>query len=172
MSTHRSLVDVYAAELSELHGAEVLLGQALPSVVDAAADPQLREILTDIAAQTRRHAEGLGRILQRLGREVDQTESAAMAALVEGVHDAIADAPNSRVLAPADMRIRDAALIAWWRKIEHYRIAAYACVCAFAEVGDDDEDTELLRDSLREARKEDDDLADLADSIINVQAPW
>jgi ferritin-like metal-binding protein YciE len=172
MATQKSLADVYAAGLADLHRAEVLIGDALPAVGEAVADSQLRDILVEATAQTRRRAESIARILQRLGRDVDGTQSVGMTALLDGVHQAIREPTDARVHAPADMRIRDAQFIVGWRKVAHYRIAGYASACALAEAGDDDQDTEVLRDSLRETREEDEDLADLADSIINVQAPW
>ena len=172
MVTHKSLVDVYAAELTKLLGIEVMVVQALPSVVESVADPQLREMLAESAAHAQHRADSITHILQRLGRDPEAADSPAMSALLQDVKEVASCASDGRVYAPADMRIRDAALIAVWRKIEHHRIAGYACTSALAEVGDDDADTEVLRSSLREIREEDDDVADLADSIINVQAPW
>jgi ferritin-like metal-binding protein YciE len=172
MTQHTSLVEVYVAALTDLHSAERLLSEALPAVVDAAADPQLREILSESAAQVPRQIADVAQILSCLGRDVQKTSAPAMAALLERVGKTIETASMTRVYSPADLRIRDAALIVEWRKVGHHRIAGYAGACALAEVGENDHDAEVLHRSLRETVEVDEDLADLANGIINVQAPW
>jgi ferritin-like metal-binding protein YciE len=70
----------------------------------------------------------------------------------------------------AEPGVMDAALIAAAQKIEHYEIAAYGCVCTYAEMLGHDEVHELLGRNLGEEEDTDQRLSNLAESVINPQA--
>jgi ferritin-like metal-binding protein YciE len=59
----------------------------------------------------------------------------------------------------------DAALIGAAQRVEHYEIAAYGTVCAFAkELGESDQ-AELLSETLEEEKETDEKLTELAGEI-------
>jgi ferritin-like metal-binding protein YciE len=63
----------------------------------------------------------------------------------------------------------DAALIGAAQRVEHYEIAAYGTVCAFAEQLGETEQNSLLNETLEEEKETDEKLTDLAQRI-NAQA--
>jgi ferritin-like metal-binding protein YciE len=66
--------------------------------------------------------------------------------------------------------VLDAALIMTAQKVEHYEIAAYGCVCTYAEMLGYEEAHELLGQNLDEEETTDERLTALAESVINVEA--
>ena len=66
--------------------------------------------------------------------------------------------------------VLDAALISAAQKVEHYEIAAYGCVCTYAEMLGHDEVHELLGQTLEEEEETDQKLSALAESVINIDA--
>lgn len=64
----------------------------------------------------------------------------------------------------------DAALIASAQKVEHYEIAAYGCVCTYAEMLGYDQVHELLGQNLDEEETTDQRLTVLAERVVNPRA--
>ena len=69
-------------------------------------------------------------------------------------------------LVPAEL---DAGLISAAQRVEHYEIAAYGCVCAYAKLLQEDHASSLLRKTLEEEKKTNEKLTELSDKI-NVEA--
>jgi ferritin-like metal-binding protein YciE len=61
--------------------------------------------------------------------------------------------------------VLDAALIGAAQRVEHYEIAAYGTVCAFADVLGETEHVSLLQDTLEEEKETDKKLSELAKEI-------
>jgi ferritin-like metal-binding protein YciE len=70
----------------------------------------------------------------------------------------------------AEPSVLDAALIAAAQKVEHYEIAAYGCVCTYAEMLGHDDVHDLLGQTLDEEEETDQKLTALAETVINVDA--
>jgi ferritin-like metal-binding protein YciE len=64
----------------------------------------------------------------------------------------------------------DAALIAAAQKVEHYEIASYGTVVAWARQMGHDEGVELLQKTLEEEKAADDKLTQIAESSVNQKA--
>jgi ferritin-like metal-binding protein YciE len=65
--------------------------------------------------------------------------------------------------------VMDAALIGAGQRLEHYEIAAYGTVCAFAELLGETAHLELLQQTLDEEKQTDEQLTELSQEI-NVAA--
>lgn len=63
----------------------------------------------------------------------------------------------------------DAALISAAQRVEHYEIAGYGTVIAFAELLGESEQASLLKETLQEEKETDEKLTELA-TEINAQA--
>jgi ferritin-like metal-binding protein YciE len=66
--------------------------------------------------------------------------------------------------------VRDAAIISAAQKIEHYEIASYGTLCAFAKVLGLEEVADLLEQTLEEEKEADSKLTDVAESSVNFEA--
>ena len=65
----------------------------------------------------------------------------------------------------------DAALIASAQRVEHYEIAGYGTVRTFASILGEEDAAELLQQTLDEEGETDKLLTELAESVVNVEAP-
>ncbi len=68
--------------------------------------------------------------------------------------------------------VRDASLVTAIQHINHYEIAGYGTAIAYAKTHDQHDIAELLLDTLREEKKADMGLSDLAHDRINPDAKW
>ena len=66
--------------------------------------------------------------------------------------------------------IRDATIILAGQKVEHYEIATYGTLCAFAKILGENEVVALLEETLKEEKGADEKLSEIAESTINIQA--
>jgi ferritin-like metal-binding protein YciE len=145
-----SLRKLYFDQLQQLHSAETQITEALPKMIQSAAEPELKNALQTHLQETKGHVARLEQILNDAKGSVDSKKSKGMAALIAEGEDVIKDA--------ADQSVRDAGIIAAAQKVEHYEIAAYGTVRNFAEILGKDSDAGLLDQTLEEEK--------LADSIL------
>jgi len=61
--------------------------------------------------------------------------------------------------------VLDAAMIASAQRVEHYEIAAYGTVCAFAELLERNDDLGLLKETLEEEKKADEKLTQISETV-------
>jgi ferritin-like metal-binding protein YciE len=70
----------------------------------------------------------------------------------------------------AEPEVKDAGLIAAAQRVEHYEMAAYGTVHAYAKLLGDNQAAKLLQQTLEEEGAADKKLTKLAESIINLEA--
>ena len=151
-----SLEDVFATQLAELRSAETQLIDALPRMAVSATDRTLQGLLVRHHEQTRRHRQRLDVVIRAVEVEVDvpDEDCGAMRALIR---DAVAVAG-----APGAGDVRDVALIAAARRIEHLEIASYATASALADELFYVQEARSLRETLGEEHGADARLVQLA----------
>ena len=66
--------------------------------------------------------------------------------------------------------VRDAGIISAAQKVEHYEIATYGTLCAFAKTLGEDESMNLLQQTLDEEKEADETLTEIAESSVNLEA--
>jgi len=64
----------------------------------------------------------------------------------------------------------DAGLIAAAQRVEHYEIAGYGCVHTYAQQLGEQQDAQLLQQTLNEEGQTDKKLTQLAEQVINLEA--
>ena len=156
-----SLKDLYIAELQEARSFEGQIANALGELADRASDGALREMLAGERPESLRHGERVTALLERHGVDPRAHEDQTMRAIL-----AEAGKWAAEIDEPA---VRDAALIASVQRIQHYEIAAYGALVAWArEQGL--EDAETLAGILEEEKAADDKLSTLAGERVNAGA--
>ncbi len=142
-----SLRDLYVEQLQDLYNAEQQLIKALPKMARAASSEELKAAFEDHLGQTRQHAQRIETIFEQMGEKAKGKKCKAMEGLVEEGGEVIKE--------DMDDGIKDAALIAAAQRVEHYEIAGYGCVRAYAtRLGEDDAAT-LLSQTLQEEKAAD-----------------
>jgi ferritin-like metal-binding protein YciE len=157
-----SLEDLLVHELQDIYHAEGQILKALPRMIKAASHPELKSAFEEHRLQTEGQVERLEQAFKLLGIPAKGKKCEGMAGLLEEGKKTMAEDGEPGVL--------DAALIAAAQKVEHYEIAAYGCVCTYAEMLGHDEVHDLLGQTLEEEEETDQKLTALAESVINLDA--
>jgi ferritin-like metal-binding protein YciE len=158
-----SLHDLYLEQLRDLYNAEQQLIKALPKMAKAASSEELKAAFEDHFGKTRQHAQRIETIFEQMGAKAQGKRCKAMEGLVEEGGEVLKE----------DMAddIKDAALIAAAQRVEHYEIAGYGCVHAYAiRLGDNDA-ASLLAETLQEEKEADKTLNDIAEEL-NQEVPF
>jgi ferritin-like metal-binding protein YciE len=157
-----SLEDLFIEQISDLYDAEQRLTEALPKMADAAHSPALKNAFQTHLLETKGHVTRLERIFQQMGKTPERETCAAMKGLISEGEDMIN--------ATGDPHVKDAALIAAAQRVEHYEMAGYGTVRAFAEeLGRNDIANELQK-TLDEEGNADKILTQIAEEEANVHS--
>jgi ferritin-like metal-binding protein YciE len=134
--------------------------RALPKMAKAATSEDLRAGFEEHLEQTKGHVQRLETIFEQLGESPKGKKCKGMEGLIEEGSEAI-DEHDGAVL--------DAALIGAAQRVEHYEMAGYGTVIAFAEELGESKHVSLLNETLEEEKATDKKLTGLAGDI-NAQA--
>jgi ferritin-like metal-binding protein YciE len=154
--------DLYLQQLRDLWDAEGQLVDALPAMVEAATDAELKRAFEEHLEVTKMQKSRLEDIFNDLGEDPEGHTCAAMKGLIkEG---------NEVAEAEGDASVRDAGLIAAAQRIEHYEISGYGTARTFARRLNREADAELLQKTLDEEGATDKKLTSIAERDVNVEA--
>jgi ferritin-like metal-binding protein YciE len=151
------LRDLYLDELRDLHNAENQLVKALPKMAKASSSDELREGFEQHLEQTKGHVERLEQIFEALDESPKGTKCVGMEGLIKEGSEIMDEDFEGAVM--------DAALIGAAQRVEHYEIAAYGTVIAFANQLGESEHASLLKQTLEEEKETDQKLTSLSDDI-------
>jgi ferritin-like metal-binding protein YciE len=112
--------------------------------------------------ETKGHVERLTKIFEKLGEKPGGKKCKAMEGLVEEGKETIEE--------DASDEAKDAGLIAAAQRVEHYEMAGYGTVRAYAKLLGEDAALKLLQETFDEESAADKKLTKLAESVINLQA--
>jgi len=116
-------------ELKDLYNAESQLVKALPKMAKSASWDQLRQGFEEHLEQTKEHVQRLEKIFQELEETPKGKKCMGMEGLVKEGSEVMEKDFEDAVM--------DAALIGAAQRVEHYEIAAYGTVYAFAKLSKD-----------------------------------
>ena len=154
-----TLHNLYVQELRDLHAAEIQIQAALPTVIEAAGSPDLKDALRSHLAITEGQIARLENILGTHGDTFPDSPCEGMRGLIAEV-TALMDEEG-------DATIRDIGLIAGCRRIEHYEMAGYANVRKIAECLGCEEDALMLTATLEEESSTDDELTSVVTILLS-----
>src|SRR3954452_1030706 len=157
-----NLRELLVDELRDLFNAENQILKALPKMAKKAYHPELKQAFETHLAETQGHVQRLEEVFQILGEKPKGKPCAAMQGIVEEGKEIMGEDYDDDVM--------DAALIAAAQKVEHYEIASYGTVRAWAKLLKEKEIVGLLQQTLDEEGKTDKLLTKLATSSINIEA--
>lgn len=149
-------------QLKDIYWAEKAITRAMPEMVEKASSQELADALSEHMEQTLQHITRLENVFEILDMKAEAEKCEAMEGLIEEAEDIIDGLEEGPV--------RDAGIIAAVQKIEHYEIASYGTLRAFANILGEYEAASLLEETLAEEKEADMGLTDLAESAINIEA--
>jgi ferritin-like metal-binding protein YciE len=159
--TKDSLQELYVDELKDLLSAETQITKALPKMAKAASSDELRQGFEEHLEQTKGQIERLQQIFQMLGEKGTGKKCLGMEGLLKEGAEVMGEDYDDSVM--------DAALISAAQRVEHYEIAGYGSVIAYADLLGESEQASLLRETLEEEKETDEKLTELSKEI-NVEA--
>jgi len=158
----QSLHELFLDQLQDIYYAEKQLIRALPKMKKAANDDGLRQAFGNHLEETEGHAESLEEAFRSLGLKEKSKKCQAIIGILKEGDELVADFKKSPAL--------DAALIAAAQKVEHYEIATYGCLHAWAVQMGHEEVADILERILGEEKKANETLTELAEVSCNPAA--
>jgi len=162
MAEAGTLHDAFIDELRDTYDAEKQLTKALPKMAKAAKSPELRTALEAHLEETMGQIERLERVFESLEEKVRGKHCDGMAGIIEEGKSIMGE--------DFDDATMDACLIAAGQRAEHYEMAAYGTLVAWARGMGHDEAANLLQETLEEEKAADEKLTAIAESGINQDA--
>src|SRR5678816_3849155 len=162
MAETSTLHDAFIDELRDSYDAERQLTKALAKLAKASTSPQLREAFETHLKETEGHIERLERVFENLEEKVRGKHCEGIAGIIEEGKSVMEE--------DFDGATMDACLIAGGQRAEHYEMAAYGTLIAWAKALGHDEAAELLQQTLDEEKAADEKLSGLAEGGINQSA--
>jgi ferritin-like metal-binding protein YciE len=162
MAAAGTLHDAFIDELRDTYDAEKQLTKALTKLAKAAASPDLREAFETHLEETQGHIQRLEQVFESLDEKVRGKHCDGIAGIIEE--------GKSIMEEDLDETTMDACLIAAGQRAEHYEMAAYGTLVAWANAMGHTDAAGLLQQTLDEEKAADEKLTELAETGINREA--
>ncbi|WP_125721290.1 YciE/YciF ferroxidase family protein [Flavobacterium ustbae] len=156
------LRDLFIDSLKDIYWAEKALTKALPKMAKNATSENLITAINEHLTVTEGQVERLEKVFEILGEKAAAKKCDAMEGLIkegESIMEETQEGP-----------VRDAGIISASQKIEHYEIASYGTLAAFALTLNEEEAATLLQETLEEEKEADTILTEAAYNTINFDA--
>ena len=157
-----TLHDAFLDELRDSYDAEKQLIKALPKMARAAENDTLRTAFQTHLKETQGHAQRLEQVFQSLGEKPRGKHCDGMEGIIEEGKSILEEDLEGTAL--------DACLIAAAQRAEHYEMAAYGTLVAWAKAMGHNEAVGLLESILEEEKATDEKLTQIAESGVNEDA--
>jgi ferritin-like metal-binding protein YciE len=162
MAEAGTLHDAFLDELRDSYDSEKQLTKALPKLAKAASDPKLRQAFEVHLKETENQIKRLEQVFASLDEKVRGKHCDGIAGIIEE--------GKSIMEEDFDETTMDACLIAAGQRAEHYEMAAYGTLIAWAQAMGHTAATKLLQQNLDEEKAADKKLSGLAEGGINQSA--
>ena len=158
----QNMDDLFVHTLRDIYYAENQIAKSLPDMVEKATDAELKQGFQTHLAETQNQIKRLEQVFQMHGVEAQGVDCPAIDGILEEAEDVAGEVEDKAVL--------DAALIASAQAVEHYEIARYGSLVAWAKRLGRTDCASDLQQNLDEEKATDSKLTALAESAVNVKA--
>ena len=148
--------------MQDVYYAERQILKALPKMAKAARNQQLKDAFVQHREETQGQVERLQRAFEALGKRARGQTCEAINGLIEETEEIIEEF--------AEGDVRDAGLIACAQAVEHYEMARYGALIAWAKAAGQQEVVQLMEETLAEEKKTDTLLNEMANKNVNQAA--
>jgi len=157
-----TLHDAFLDELRDSYDAEKQLMKALPKMAKAATSSELRDAFERHLEETQGHVDRLEQVFELLDEKAKGKHCDGIAGIIEEGKNAMGENFDDATM--------DAVLIASGQRAEHYEMAAYGTLVAWARGMGHNEAADLLQETLDEEEAADEKLTSIAESGVNQEA--
>jgi ferritin-like metal-binding protein YciE len=150
----KSMDDLLLHGLRDIHYAERQIIDSLPKLIEKATNRDLTKGLRDHLEETKKQVARLDQAFKKLGQEPKDAKCPAIDGLISEADEVAGDI--------ADKQVLDAAIVGAAQSVEHYEIARYGTLIAWADELGHDEVVRLLTTNLNEEKAADKKLSSIA----------
>ncbi|MBP1225670.1 ferritin-like domain-containing protein [Flavobacterium sp. 1355] len=161
-SAAEGLRELFVESLKDIYWAEKALTKALPKMAENATSEDLINTINDHLKVTEEQVSRLEQVFELIEEKATAKKCEAMEGLIKEGESIMEETQQGPV--------RDAGIIGASQKIEHYEIATYGTLAAFAETLGENEALQLLQQTLNEEKEADSLLTEVAYNNINFEA--
>lgn len=154
-----SLNDLFVEQLRDIRYAENELIKALEEMADNATDEELKQAFIKHRGETADQLAKLERVMKMRNLDVKSEKCHAIEGLLKEAKGLMGHAKTDEA--------RDAALIVAAQKVEHYEMATYGSLCAFATRLGYEEESQILRSIYEQEKATDQALSKLAEKSVS-----
>jgi ferritin-like metal-binding protein YciE len=158
----KTMNDLFVHQLQDIYYAENQLVKAIQNLADKATDNQLKQGFLTHLGETKTHVQRLEQVFQMIGAEAKAVDCPAIDGIIEEADEVAGEV--------ADKAVLDAALINAAQAAEHYEIARYGSLVAWAKQLGRNDCATILHKTLEEEKATDKKLTTLAESKVNLRA--
>jgi ferritin-like metal-binding protein YciE len=146
--------DLLLHGLKDIYYAENQIVKSLPKLIDKATNRDLAKGLRDHLEETKKQIERLDQVFQKLGEKAEAVKCPAIDGLIAEADELAGDV--------ADKNVLDAAIVGAAQSVEHYEIARYGTMIAWADELGRDDVVRFLTTNLNEEKAADKKLSSVA----------
>ena len=146
--------DLFLHGLKDIFYAENQIVKALPKMIDKATNRDLTKGLNQHLEETKKQIERLEQVFRLLGEEPKGVKCPAIDGLIDEADEVAGEVDDKNVL--------DAAIVGAAQAVEHYEMARYGTLIAWAEELGRDDIVRLLNTNLKEEKAADKKLTTVA----------
>jgi ferritin-like metal-binding protein YciE len=162
MATTKTMNDLLLTFMQDVYYAERQILKALPKMAKASGSEELKNALLHHREETQGQVDRLQKAFEALGKRARGITCEAINGLIEEGEEVIEEFPEGSV--------RDAGIVACAQAVEHYEMARYGTIVAWAKAVGADDVARLMQETLEEEKKADATLNQLARREINQRA--
>jgi ferritin-like metal-binding protein YciE len=140
----KTMEDMFVHGLQDIYYAEQEITKALPKMIAKATNRDLAAGLKAHLEETNSQIERLQKVFQKLGKEPKAADCPAIDGLIKEADTLVGEIDDKAVL--------DAAIVASAQAVEHYEIARYGTLIAWAEELGHDDVVRFLTTNLNEEK--------------------
>ena len=155
-----TLDDLFVHTLRDIYYTENRIVKALPDMIEKAFEPQLKQAFNSHLGESENHISRLQEVFRMYDVEVKGVDCPAIDGILEEVDDLVDEVDDRTVL--------DAALIAAAQLVEHYEIARYDSLIAWAKELGRSDCASVLDKNLEEEKATSRKLTLIADARVNI----
>jgi ferritin-like metal-binding protein YciE len=158
----KTLDDLFVHTLQDIYYAENQITKALPTMIEKASDPQLKQGFQTHLGETQNQVKRLEQVFQMHGQKPKAVDCPAIDGIIKEANEVAGDI--------ADKEVLDAALLASAQAVEHYEITRYGTLIAWAKRLGRQDCASVLQQNLDEEKATDAKLTAMAESKVNLKA--
>jgi len=150
----QTMDDLLLHGLKDIYYAENQIVKSLPKLIDKATNRDLTRGLKDHLEETKNQITRLDQVFEKMGEKPQGVQCPAIDGLIKEADEVAGEV--------ADKEVLDAAIVGAAQSVEHYEIARYGTLIAWAEALGHDDVIRLLNTNLNEEKAADKKLSTVA----------